>query len=425
MQYDISSDFALSMDQKDPLSNYRSLFHIPEKNNQPVIYFCGNSLGLQPKSAFSLFDQEVAKWKNMGVEGHFEGERPWAQYHQHGKKELSHLLGTLEHEVVLLNNLTTNLHVLLASFYRPSGIRKKVIIEKGAFPSDHYAVTTFVQLMGNDPDADVVSVEIEEDGYLSTEKIKKMIRLVGDELALILLPGIQYYTGQWLDMKSITTAAHEVGAYAGFDLAHAIGNVPMRLHDDDVDFATWCSYKYLNSGPGNISGIYINEKHATDPTFPRLGGWWGQQPETRFLMDNVNRPAPSVDGWMMSNGNVLATSIHLTSLQMFHEAGISNLREKSVALTGYLEFLLLANPTINEHIQILTPSNPEERGSQLSIFLPHHGKEIFDYLIVHGVVLDWREPNVIRVAPTPMYNTFSEVYQFVSILQAAFGSTTP
>jgi kynureninase len=420
MQFENSPSFAEAQDQADRLSHFRNKYHIPEKEGKPTTYFCGNSLGLQPKSALSFFDNEFTKWRELGVEGHFDGENPWVQYHNLGKPQLAHLLGTLESEVVVMNNLTTNLHVLLASFYQPKGKRTKVLMEAGAFPSDYYAVTSFVQLKGLDPDVEVIQLEIPSDGHLTTDSIVAQIEKLGDELALVMLPGIQYYTGQFFDLKSITASAHKSGAFVGFDLAHAIGNLPMQLHSDEVDFATWCSYKYLNSGPGNVSGIYIHEKHASNTEIPRLGGWWGQQPDTRFLMDNVNRPIPSVDGWMMSNENILAKSIHLASLQLFEEADINVLREKSIHLTGYLEFLLKDNPSIAINIQILTPSNPNERGCQLSLFLINHGKEIFQYLIDHGVILDWREPNVIRVAPTPMYNTFSEVYLFCTLLAAAF-----
>ena len=425
MKYTNSREFAQSLDLKDPLSAYRSQFHIPIKNDKPVIYLCGNSLGLQPKDAFNQFNLEAEKWKNLAVEGHFEGENPWTTYHELGKEELGGLLGAKQTEVVLMNNLTTNLHVLLASFYRPSGKRNKIIIEKGAFPSDHYAVTSYVTLLGLNPEEVVIQLDIPFDGYLSTESIINTIQDTGEELALILFPGVQYYTGQFYDLKAITSTAHQVGAYAGFDLAHAIGNLPMNLHEDDVDFATWCSYKYLNSGPGNVSGIFIHDRHNQNTDLPRLGGWWGQRPETRFWMDNVNRPTPTVDGWMMSNTNILATSIHLSSLKMFHNAGIKNLRNKSIELTGFLEYLLINTPTIKKHVQILTPGNFKERGCQLSLYLRHHGKEIFNYLIAHGVVLDWREPNVIRVAPTPMYNTYTEVFDFVSILLAAFQQSSP
>jgi kynureninase len=423
MNYQPTVAFATELDQQDPLKHYRADFHIPVKNGKEVIYFCGNSLGLQSKNAFDLFEKEAGRWRELAVEGHFEGEHPWTTYHTLGKKELGALLGANPDEVVLMNNLTTNLHVLLATFYRPKGNRKKILIEKGAFPSDHYAVTSFVEIVGGNPNEDVVLLDVPEDGYLSNDTIVDRINELGNELAVILLPGVQYYTGQFFDLNRIAIAAHEVGAFAGFDLAHAVGNLPMSLHRDNVDFATWCSYKYLNSGPGNLSGIFIHEKYATDTSLPRLGGWWGQRPDTRFQMDNINRPSPSVDGWMMSNTNILTTSIHLASLHMFYEAGIENLRKKSIQLTGYLEYLLDENELIRKNIRMLTPANPEERGCQLSLFLPNHGKEIFDYLIKNGVVLDWREPNVIRVAPTPMYNTFKEVFSFSSILSNAFGAS--
>lgn len=423
MNYQPTVAFATELDQQDPLKHYRADFHIPVKNGKEVIYFCGNSLGLQSKNAFDLFEKQAGRWRELAVEGHFEGEHPWTTYHTLGKKELGALLGANPDEVVLMNNLTTNLHVLLATFYRPKGNRKKILIEKGAFPSDHYAVTSFVEIVGGNPNEDVVLLDVPEDGYLSNDTIVDRINELGNELAVILLPGVQYYTGQFFDLNRIAIAAHEVGAFAGFDLAHAVGNLPMSLHRDNVDFATWCSYKYLNSGPGNLSGIFIHEKYATDTSLPRLGGWWGQRPDTRFQMDNINRPSPSVDGWMMSNTNILTTSIHLASLHMFYEAGIENLRKKSIQLTGYLEYLLDENELIRKNIRMLTPANPEERGCQLSLFLPNHGKEIFDYLIKNGVVLDWREPNVIRVAPTPMYNTFKEVFSFSSILSNAFGAS--
>ena len=420
MQYKNSIDFARQLDREDELTRFREMFHIPKQDGTEVIYFCGNSLGLQPKSALDILNEEMIKWQKLGVEGHFEGDRPWVDYHVHGKKELGKLLGAHADEVVIMNQLTTNLHVLLASFYEPTAKRKKILIEKGAFPSDHYAVSSHARIRGLDPDQVVELIEIPKDGYLPTQAIVKKIHEIGDELTVVLLPGVQYYTGQFFNLKKITEAAHQVGAKAGFDLAHAIGNLPMNLHEDEVDFATWCSYKYLNSGPGNISGIFIHEKHSKNTDLPRMAGWWGQQSETRFLMDNVDRPIASVDGWLVSNINVLSTSIHLASLQIFDEAGIENLRTKSLALTGYLEYLLLQNETLKRNIRILTPTNPQERGCQLSIYLPNHGKEIFNYLIDKGVVLDWREPNVIRVAPTPLYNTFTEVYQFANLLSEAF-----
>lgn len=411
---------AKTKDMEDPLARFKDEFHCPVKNGKPVIYFCGNSLGLQPKKASVFLDKEMQKWRDYGVEGHFEGETPWVYYHKLSKTSLARLTGAETHEVVCMNNLTTNLHLMLASFYRPKGERKKMLIEKGAFPSDHFAATTFMQMMGVDPETHLVELEIPEHGYVDTKTITEQIHAVGSELALALLPGIQYYTGQFFNIAAISKACHEVGAYAGFDLAHAIGNLPLSLHDDGADFATWCSYKYLNSGPGNVSGIYVHEKHGMDPKFPRLGGWWGQDETIRFKMENVFQPMPGADGWQLSNMNILPTAIHHASLSLFDQAGMENLRSKSMELTGFLEHLLQQSTIIHDQVTLLTPLNKEERGCQISIFLKNHGKEIFDYLIDHGVVLDWREPNVIRAAPVPLYNSFQEVYTFVTILEEAF-----
>ncbi len=409
-------DFAKEADHLDPLRSFRDQFIFPHKRGKKVIYFCGNSLGLQPQTARKAIEEELQNWAEKGVEGHFEGESAWVEYHKLSKEALGHLLGTSQSEVVCMNNLTTNLHLLLGSFYRPKERRRKLLIEKGAFPSDYFAVTTFMEILGQDPNDCLVEMEIPLDGYLEPQKITQMIEDLGDELALVLWPGVQYYTGQFFDLHGITRAAHEVGALAGFDLAHAIGNLPMNLHDDDVDFATWCSYKYLNSGPGNVSGIFVHEKHGTDPAIPRFGGWWGHNEATRFKMENRFDPMPGADGWQLSNMNILATAVHHASLAIFEEAGIQRLRSKSIQLTGYLEFLLNSHPIVSKRTKILTPSTAEERGCQLSIYLSENGKEIFNYLIENGVVLDWREPNVIRVAPAPLYNGFEEVYNFVEIL---------
>lgn len=414
--YENKIEFARSMDKEDPLSGFREKFYIPIKNDAQVIYFCGNSLGLQPKNVESYFANELEKWQQLAVEGHFTGDKPWVSYHKQGKGILGGLVGGKDHEVVIMNNLTTNLHLLLASFYQPKGNRNKIIIEKGAFPSDHYAVSSHMEMKGINPDQHLIQLTIPESGYLDPEMILDTIEKAGDELALVMLPGVQYYTGQYLPMGKIAEAAHKVGALAGFDLAHAAGNIPMHLHDDGVDFAAWCSYKYLNSGPGNVSGVFIHEKHGMDPSIPRLTGWWGHNESTRFKMDNQFDPSPGVDGWMLSNVNILATSIHLGSLEIFKEAGIERLRVKSKKLTGYLEYLIEANG-LNQHIRILTPSNPEERGCQLSLFFQKDGRKVFDNLTENNVVMDWREPNVIRVAPTPLYNTYEEVYRFVEILK--------
>ena len=412
--------FAIEEDKADVLSVFREKFYVPKKRGQEVIYFCGNSLGLQPVNAAPAVREELNNWRARGVEGHFYGVNPWVSYSKKSKKGLSELVGAKESEVVCMNNLTTNLHLLLASFYRPEGARKKILIEKGAFPSDHFAVSSFIQILGQDPKECLVEMTIPEDGYLSTQQITETISTIGAELALVMLPGVQYYTGQFFDIASITAAAHKVGAYAGFDLAHAIGNLPMSLHQDKVDFATWCSYKYLNSGPGNVSGIYIHEKHGNDPDFPRLAGWWGHNDKTRFQMKNEFDPMPGADGWQLSNMNIIPTAIHHESLKIFQEAGIDRLRKKSVRLTSYLHYLLETTELIKSNVKIITPANPEERGCQLSLFLPNHGKEIFEFLIDNGVVLDWREPNVIRVAPTPLYNSYQEVFNFCNTLMRAF-----
>lgn len=416
MKFEKSRSYAHDQDLKDPLAFFRNKFHFPQRNGGDCIYFCGNSLGLQPKNAVDELNIELKSWKENGVEGHFSGERPWVKYHEYTKKSLARLVGAGSHEVVSMNNLTSNLHLLLASFYQPKGKRVKVMIEGGAFPSDHYAAESHMKRMGIDPGKQLITLEPKGGSVFTTEEIVSAINETGDELALVLFPGIQYYTGQFFNIKKIAAAAHEAGAYAGFDLAHAIGNLPMNLHEDDVDFATWCSYKYLNSGPGGVSGIFVHEKHSQDPDFPKLTGWWGHDGSTRFEMDNKFVPNPGVDAWMLSNMNILSSAVHLASLKVFDETSIEALRAKSIKLTGYLEYLMSSDPDLSSAITVITPSNPEERGCQLSVFLEQDGKEIFNGLTEAGVILDWREPNVIRVAPTPLYNSFLDVWNFYLIL---------
>ena len=407
------------LDQQDPLKEFREQFHIPKRNNKEVIYFCGNSLGLQPKITSEKIDFELKKWAEKGVDAHFDDD-PWIYHHHKGKKAISNLVGAKIHEVVAMNNLTTNLHLLLASFYQPKGNRKKIIIEKGAFPSDYFAITSHMKQKGINPNDHLIEISPDENGYLSTEKICHVILTAEDTLALVMLPGIQYYSGQFLDLKSITNAAHKVGAYAGFDLAHVVGNIPVKLHEDQIDFAAWCSYKYLNSGPGNVSGVFIHETHGNNSNFPRLTGWWGQNETIRFKMKNYFDPIPGVDGWMLSNANIISSAAHLASLELFEKVGIHELRKKSVLLTGYLEYLLKNNVAIKPHINILTPENKSERGCQLSLYFYNQGRRAFDHLAKNGVVLDWREPNVIRVAPVPFYNTFQEVGRVVDLLNQVF-----
>jgi len=411
---------ARKLDQSDPLAHFRKLFSFPQKEGKEVIYLCGNSLGLQPSSTQKYVDEELQKWKDHGVEGHFTGIRPWVSYHQNSRKTLANLVGATIEEVVAMNNLTANLHLALTTFYQPKGKRKKILIEKGAFPSDFYAVHSQIKSRGLDPADCLAELSAKNaNDYLSTTEVVQEIKRLGDELALVMFPGVQYYTGQFFNIKEITQAAHSVGAAVGFDLAHAVGNLPMNLHDHQVDFAVWCSYKYLNSGPGGVGGLFIHEKHGKNKNLNRLSGWWGHDAKARFKMENEINPIPSVDGWQLSNVNVLSHAAHLASLELFEKAGIEQLRIKSLKLTGLMEEIILSSEVLNEHIKIITPENPEERGCQLSLYLIHHGKSVFDYLISKGVILDWREPNVIRVAPVPFYNSFEDVANFVTILTEA------
>ncbi|WP_425393019.1 kynureninase [Ekhidna sp.] len=414
---------AKQLDEQDQLSKFRSEFHFPQKDGKDCIYLCGNSLGLQPKRTSEFVNEELQKWKKWGVEGHFTGDKPWVSYHQNAKPYLSKIVGAHEHEVVAMNNLTTNLHLALASFYQPKGKRSKILIEKGAFPSDFYAVNSRIKVSGYDPEENLIELEpaVGSDN-LSTQEIIRKIEELGDELALVMFPGIQYYTGQFFDINQIAAAAHKVGAYAGFDLAHAVGNVPLNLHEDKADFAVWCTYKYLNSGPGGVGGLFIHENHGKNKEMPRLSGWWGHNAEARFKMANQINPIPTVDGWQLSNVNILSHASHLASLSVFEEAGMENLRAKSLLLTDFMEELMLNSEVLNNQIKILTPTSHEERGAQLSIYLTNHGKSVFEYLIERGVILDWREPNVIRVAPVPLYNSFTDAVNFVKILEEAISN---
>lgn len=414
---------AHALDSEDQLAHFRSQFHFPQRNGKNCLYFCGNSLGLQPSTTQTFIDEELKNWREHGVEGHFTGDKPWVSYHTNTKSSLAKIVGAHEHEVVAMNNLTTNLHLALASFYQPKGNRTKILIERGAFPSDFYAVHSRIEVSGLDPTENLIEIEPKDgSNYLHIDEIINKIEDLGDELALVMFPGIQYYTGQFFDIEKITEAAHKVGAYAGFDLAHAAGNVPMNLHDHGADFAVWCTYKYLNSGPGGVGGLYIHEKHGRNKEIPRLSGWWGHDANGRFKMNNEINPIPSVDGWQLSNVNILSHAAHMASLKLFDEAGIENLRQKSLSLTGLMEELITNSDVLVTQIKILTPSNPNERGAQLSLFLINHGKSVFEYLINHGVILDWREPNVIRVAPVPLYNSFEDVVHFVSILENAISN---
>ncbi|MGY6742835.1 MAG: kynureninase [Cecembia sp.] len=418
IQYEFSESFAQKMDAQDSLSGFRDKFHFPQVNGKEAIYFCGNSLGLQPKTVATYINKELDNWAKLGVDGHFYGEDAWYHVRKKSKPALSAIVGAHEHEVVAMNNLTSNLHFLMVSFYRPDQTRYKIITEAGAFPSDMYMLETQVKFHGLDPDKCIVEISPRAGEHtLRTEDILKAIEAHKENLALVMMAGLQYYTGQVFDMKAITAAAHQVGARAGFDLAHAVGNAKLELHDWGVDFATWCSYKYLNSGPGNISGIFVHERHAENQDLPRFAGWWGHDEGERFRMEKGFKPMYGADGWQLANSNVLALAAHQASLDIFEEAGMDRLRAKSELLTGYLEFLIEKISGDSGILEIITPKIPNERGCQLSLLIHKGGKSVFDEFYKHGVVGDWRNPNVIRLAPTPLYNSFIDIYQFAKILE--------
>lgn len=416
MPFKNSEEFALQLDKEDELASYRNEFYIPKVNGKESVYFTGNSLGLQCKKVAPYIAQELEDWKELGVEGHFHGKNPWFSYHHFLTKPLAKIVGAKEDEVVAMNALTVNLNLLMVSFYRPTKQRYKIIMEADAFPSDHYAIQQQVKFHGYKIDDAIIQLYPRENEHtLRTEDIVNTINQHKKDLALVLLGGVNYYTGQFFDLKTITKTAHNVGALAGFDLAHAVGNVPLKLHDWNVDFATWCSYKYLNSGPGGVSGIYINEKHTKDKDIPRFAGWWGHEEKTRFKMDKTFVPTQSAEAWQMSNAPVLSMAAHKASLELFSEIGMEKLRVKSEKLTAYLEWLILQN---DFGFEIITPKNKEERGCQLSLLTGNNGKQLFEKLTKAGVIADWREPNVIRIAPVPLYNSFHDVWRFMEILKS-------
>ena len=409
---------ALAYDQADPLQPFRQEFYLPTAaNGETLIYFCGHSLGLQPHSVVRYVMQELEKWQTQGVEGHFQEPNPWVTYHKLLKSPLAHIAGAQEQEVVAMNNLTTNLHLMMVSFYRPTAERYKILLEAEAFPSDRYAVESQVRYHGYEPKEAIVALRPREgEVTLRTEAIVRAIQ--EQPVALVLWPGVQYYTGQWFDMPAITVAAHQAGARVGFDLAHAVGNVPLQLHDWNVDFAVWCSYKYLNAGPGNNGGIFVHERYAHDTALPRFAGWWGHDERERFRMQPGFRPMPGADGWQLSNVNILSMAAQRASLEITQRAGMGELRRKSVLLTGFLEQCLHRMDLLRGHVRVITPRQPEARGCQLSLVVAE-GKQVVDALTRAGVVADWREPDVIRVAPVPLYNTFEEVYRFCELLKQA------
>lgn len=424
MEFKNTAEFANQMDQEDKLSVFKDKFYIPEINNKKSLYFCGNSLGLQAKTTAHYIEEELKSWQSLAVEAHFKAERPWLSYHQQFKAPLSRLVGSLPEEVVAMNSLTTNLHLMMVSFYRPTTKRYKIITEGGAFPSDMYSLESQVLFHKLDPEEAIIELHPRQGEHtLRTEDIIQSIEANKDEVALVLMGGVQYYTGQFFDLKEITKVAHKVGALAGFDLAHAIGNVPLQLHDWEVDFAVWCSYKYLNGSPGGTGGAFVHSKHASDKSLPRFAGWWGHIETERFKMEKGFKPIPGADGWQLSNAPILSMAALKASLEIFDMAGFTALRKKSIALTGYLQYLIMLSAN-NSGIKIITPTDPDARGCQLSLIIPEGGRDLFKILTANGIIADWREPDVIRISPVPLYNSFSEVFLFGSILNKALNFTT-
>ena len=412
MNYEASLSFAKQMDQIDPLKDCRRMFHFHRMGGKEVIYFCGNSLGLMSKTTTEMVNKELEVWAKKGVIGQ---HTYWESYHEHLSKSTARLVGAKPSEVVVMNALTVNLHLLLISFYQPTGNRNKIVIEKGAFPSDQYAVESQIKLHGLNPKDVLLELSPREgEKTLHTEDILGTLKEHGDSIATILIGGVNYYTGQAFDMEAITKAGQKIGAYVGFDLAHAAGNIMLDLHDWGVDFAAWCSYKYLCAGPGSPGGVFIHERHGNWDG-PRLSGWWGHDKQTRFQMGPDFVPIKGAEGWQISNAPILAMACLRATMAIFDKVGMSLIRSKSEKLTGYMEFLM---NTISNKVEIVTPADATQRGSQLSLVMNKNGKDVFNQLGLQGVICDWREPDVIRVAPAPLYNSFIEVYRFYEILKS-------
>jgi kynureninase len=416
--FDTSASFAAEMDARDPLAMFRQQFHIPPgPDGRPSVYLCGHSLGLQPKRASAYLEQELEHWATMGVEAHFRGSDPWMPYHRLLTDNMGGIVGAKPLEVVVMNSLTVNLHLMMVSFYRPTPQRHKLVVEAGAFPSDQYAFSSQIRFHGLDPATSLIELTPRPgEASIRPEDIDALLEREGSEIALILLGGVNYATGQLFDMEAITRSGHAQGCVVAFDLAHAAGNVPLRLHDWDVDFAVWCNYKYLNGGPGCVGGCFVHERHARAFDLPRFAGWWGHDQETRFLMGPHFRPMPGAEGWQLSNPSIMSIAPLRASLEIFTTAGMQQLRQKSESLTGYLEFLL------DQHAKggftVLTPRDPNRRGAQLSIRIHQGGRSICGRLVEQGAVCDWREPDILRVAPVPLYNTYGDVQRFVERLCA-------
>ncbi len=418
MRFENTLAFAQQLDKEDKLAHFRNEFYMPKKDGKPMIYLCGNSLGLQSKNARAAIEQELNDWAELGVEGHFAGKNPWMYYHHFLTEKAAKVVGAKPSEVVIMNNLTANLHLMMVSFYRPTKTRYKIMMEGTAFPSDQYAMETQARFHGLNPDDAIIELKPREGEYtLRTEDIIAKINEHKDDLAIVMMGGVNYYTGQAYDMQAITKAGHAAGANVGFDCAHAAGNLNLKLHDWDVDFAVWCTYKYLNSGPGGTSGVFVHERHGNNPNLVRFAGWWGHDEKERFQMKKGFKPMEGAAGWQLSNAQIFPMAIHKASLELFDQAGIENLRAKSETLTAYLEFIL---NHFNDYLTVITPKTPADRGCQLSIIVKEDGKKLFDYLEANGIMPDWREPNVIRMSPVPMYNSYEDVYRIGEALKAYF-----
>lgn len=419
MNFENTREFAQQLDTQDKLGKYRNEFNFPEVNGRKVIYFTGNSLGLQSQRSKKYVDEVMDDWAKLAVEGHFYANKPWWDYHERFANPLSKIVGALPDEVAVMNTLTVNLHLMMVTFYQPTEKKYKIICEEKAFPSDQYMIQSQVNFHGFSPSDAIVEIKRRDGEHnIRLEDILAKIEEVGEELALVLIGGVNYYTGQVFDIKTITEAGHKVGAYVGWDLAHAAGNIKLELHDWNVDFAAWCSYKYMNSGPGNASGCFVHQIHHTDSELPRFAGWWGHNKERRFKMEPTFDPVQGANGWQISNLPILTLAPYLASVEMFDEIGMDALIEKRDKITSYLEFILSEiDKEVDSTFEIITPKNPAERASQLSVFLHGEGRSLFDYLMQNGVITDWREPNVIRLAPVPLYCSFEDMYEFGQILK--------
>jgi kynureninase len=421
MHFENTLSAAQNLDAQDPLRHFRAQFIFPKHGDADVLYCCGNSLGLQPQSTRQALLTELDHWAAHGVEGHFRGAMPWMHYHKFLTEQAARLVGAQPHEVVVMNTLTVNLHLMMVSFYRPTATRFKIVMEAGAFPSDQYAVESQVRCHGFDPAAAIVEVAPRPgEETLRVEDILQIIEKEGDSTALVLFGGVNYYTGQFYDLAKIASAGHRVGARVGFDLAHAAGNVPLRLHDWGADFAVWCSYKYLNSGPGGPSGAFVHARHADAADLPRFAGWWGHDENVRFQMRKGFKPMRGAEGWQISNAQVFSFAAHKASLDIFDAAGMDALRAKSLRLTAFLEQVLHEADRGRGLFRSITPNDPAQRGCQLSLLADGRGRALFDFLSENGVMADWREPNVIRFAPVPLYNSFEDVWRLGHLI-AKFG----